>query len=81
MVVGIVNAQYTQKRVLMTVGSSQCSDGTENSAAQNVAGRKPIVITAIVFMLVLSCIVARAIEMVVCASPRARRLKIFMDVR
>jgi len=80
-VVGIVTAQYTQKRLLITVGWSQRSDGIENSAAQNVAGRNPIVITAIVFMLVLSCCVAVAMLMVACASCRARRLKICVGRR
>jgi hypothetical protein len=51
---GIAKAQYTQKLPVITSGPLQSSDGTANTAARKVPGRKIIVMTAIVFMEPLS---------------------------
>ncbi len=74
---GIVNAQYTQKRGCTTVGPSHCRVGMAKRAAKNVAGRKTIVIIAMVFMAELSSLVDLAISILVLASWPPRRLKIW----
>lgn len=57
---GMVKAQYIQNRGCMICGPCQSSIGVENKAAKKVAGRKSIVITAMVFIDELSFFVARA---------------------
>lgn len=57
---GIMKAQCIQNRGWMICGPSQSSVGVENNAAKNVAGRKSMVKTAMVFINELSFFAARA---------------------
>jgi len=61
----------------MTSDCFQSSDGTAKSAAKKVAGRKPIVIIAIVFIEELFLLEASAIVRLVRASSRLNRAKIW----
>jgi len=79
---GRVKAQYTQNRGWMIGVPCQSSIGVENRAAKNVAGRKSMVMTAMVFMDELSFFAARAMvreslasSMLALTSCRAMRLK------
>lgn len=53
-VLGTTKAQYTQKFLWMTFDWLQSREGIAKSAAKNVAGRKAMVMTAMIFMEVLS---------------------------
>lgn len=70
---GSVNAQYTQKLSCITDAWSQRSDGTANKAAKKVAGRKAMVMTAMVFIAELSRLLAVATVMLASASSCVRR--------
>lgn len=53
-VAGIVKTQYTQKLPVIISGPFQSSDGSAKSAAKKVAGRNAMVMTATVFIELLS---------------------------
>ena len=74
-VIGIVNAQYTQNLLVMTLSAVHCRDGTANKAARNVPGRNTIVMIAMVFMAELSSLARAAMSMFVEASFWLMRLK------
>lgn len=56
----MVKAQYIQKLLVITVGPFQSRDGRAKRAAKKVAGRKAMVMTATVFIELLSFLEASA---------------------
>ena len=72
-VAGIANAQYIQNLSDTIFSESHCNDRTAKREARKVAGRKAMVIAAIVFMAELSFFAAAASAILALASSRLMR--------
>ena len=78
-VVGKVKAQYIQNLPDTMLSSSHRRVGTAKSAAKKVAGRKTMVMTAMIFIAELSLEAALASWMLANTSPRLTMLKILNE--